>query len=106
MMSSCTVTVGSPPQEQVMIVDTGSSDLYFDASTASACESNGPHSCRGGSFNPGKSSTYKVVDESPAFNTSYGDILLRTTMYNHLVFSLFDLNNMLLCHIWLRLRPL
>ncbi|KAK5112865.1 hypothetical protein LTR85_011092 [Meristemomyces frigidus] len=67
------VTVGTPPQDQVVILDTGSSDLYFDASTAAACESTGPYSCRGGIFTPKDSSTYTVVDASPAFNTSFGD---------------------------------
>jgi len=67
------VTVGTPPQDQVVILDTGSSDLYFDASTAQACEGSGPYSCRGGTFNPRNSNTYNVVDPAPAFNTSFGD---------------------------------
>ncbi|KAK5111545.1 hypothetical protein LTR62_004841 [Meristemomyces frigidus] len=67
------VTVGTPPQDQVVILDTGSSDLYFDASTAQACESTGPYSCRGGTFEPKNSSTYFIVDPAPAFNTSFGD---------------------------------
>ncbi|TKA71716.1 hypothetical protein B0A55_10833 [Friedmanniomyces simplex] len=67
------VTVGTPPQDQVVILDTGSSDLYFDASTAPACDTTGPYSCRGGTFNPKNSNTYNVVDPAPAFNTSFGD---------------------------------
>jgi hypothetical protein len=67
------VTVGTPPQEQVVILDTGSSDLYFDSSTADTCQKTGPYSCRGGTFNHADSSTYKIVAESPAFNTSFGD---------------------------------
>lgn len=67
------MTVGTPPQDQVVILDTGSSDLYFDASTASSCESTGPYSCRGGTFDHSKSSSYNVVAQSPAFNTSFGD---------------------------------
>ena len=67
------VTVGTPPQEQVVILDTGSSDLYFDSSTAATCQQTGLYSCRGGTFDHADSSTYKIVAESPAFNTSFGD---------------------------------
>ncbi|KAK0258596.1 hypothetical protein LTR91_009626 [Friedmanniomyces endolithicus] len=67
------VTVGTPPQDQVVILDTGSSDLYFDATTAQACMGTGPNSCRGGTFNPKNSNSYNVVDPSPAFNTTFGD---------------------------------
>jgi hypothetical protein len=67
------VTVGTPPQEQVVILDTGSSDLYFDSSTAKTCQGTGLYSCRGGTFDHADSSTYKIVAESPAFNTSFGD---------------------------------
>jgi hypothetical protein len=57
----------------VVILDTGSSDLYFDSSSASSCQGNGPYSCRGGTFDHSASSTYKIVAQSPAFNTSFGD---------------------------------
>ena len=67
------VTVGTPPQEQVVILDTGSSDLYFDASNAPACQTSGAYSCKGGTFTPGNSKSYKVVSPSPAFNTRFGD---------------------------------
>ncbi|KAF2860368.1 acid protease [Piedraia hortae CBS 480.64] len=67
------VTVGTPPQDQVVILDTGSSDLYFDASTASSCSGGERGSCRGGTFDHSKSNSYKVVAQSPAFNTSFGD---------------------------------
>jgi hypothetical protein len=67
------VTVGTPPQDQVVILDTGSSDLYFDSSSAASCQSTGQYSCRGGSFDYGKSSSYKVVTPSPAFDTAFGD---------------------------------
>ena len=67
------VTVGTPPQPQVVILDTGSSDLYFDASTAEACESTGPYSCNGGEFTPKNSNTYTIIEQAPAFNASYGD---------------------------------
>ena len=56
-----------------MILDTGSSDLYFDASTAPACETTGAYSCQGGTFTPGKSSSYQIVEPAPAFDTRFGD---------------------------------
>jgi len=69
------VTVGTPAQPQVVILDTGSSDLYFDASSAQTCKqpSSDPESCQGGTYDLSKSSTYKQVDAAPAFNTSFGD---------------------------------
>lgn len=67
------VTVGTPEQEMVVILDTGSSDLYFDAASAPACQSNGRFSCRGGEFDPSKSNSYNIVQPAPAFNTSFGD---------------------------------
>jgi hypothetical protein len=67
------VTIGSPPQEQTVIVDTGSSDLYFDASFLPNCQKQGLGSCHGGSFNPSKSNTYKEIIPAPAFNQLYGD---------------------------------
>lgn len=75
VLTLSTATVGTPPQLQTLILDTGSSDTYFDASSSSECqlpESN-PNSCQGGSFDPSSSSTYTEVDASPAFNASYGD---------------------------------
>ncbi|GAB1739788.1 hypothetical protein NU219Hw_g4725t1 [Hortaea werneckii] len=67
------VTVGTPPQPQVVILDTGSSDLYFDSSKAATCQTTGYYACRGGTFNPDNSSTYEVVDPSPAFDAVFGD---------------------------------
>jgi len=56
-----------------VILDTGSSDLYVDASSASACKNSGAsNACRGGSFSPSDSSSYKVVIPN-GFNTSFGD---------------------------------
>lgn len=64
------VTVGTPPQNQVMLINTGSSDLYFDSSMAPTCRN---HDCRGGAFDPNASSTYHMVDVSPAFDISFSD---------------------------------
>ncbi|KAK4502549.1 hypothetical protein PRZ48_005974 [Zasmidium cellare] len=69
------LTVGTPPQPQTVILDTGSSDLYFDASGAQTCQlpEDNPNSCRGGTYDSSKSNTYKEVSAAPAFNTSFGD---------------------------------
>ncbi|KAI7085382.1 hypothetical protein KC356_g5921 [Hortaea werneckii] len=69
------VTVGTPPppQPQVVILDTGSADLYFDSTDAGTCQLTGKYACEGGTFSPDNSSTYQVVDPFPAFDTAFGD---------------------------------
>ncbi|KAF2720049.1 acid protease, partial [Polychaeton citri CBS 116435] len=69
------ISVGTPPQPQTVILDTGSSDLYFDASSAQECTlpEDNPNACQGGTFNPDASKTYEIAAQSPAFNTSFGD---------------------------------
>lgn len=56
-----------------MIVDTGSSDTYFDATSAPTCQTDGAYDCKGGTFSPARSSTYEEVAPAPAFDTRYGD---------------------------------
>jgi len=64
--------VGTPPQVQTVILDTGSSDTYLDARDAPSCESSGPFSCRGGTFDPSASSSYHVTIPD-GFMTAFGD---------------------------------
>lgn len=70
--NNSSVSVGTPPQVQTVILDTGSSDTYLDASSAASCESSGPYSCRGGRFDSKNSSTYKVTVPD-GFSTVFGD---------------------------------
>lgn len=72
------VTVGTSPQGpqlQTVILDTGSSDLYFDASDAWACRVSSDHeeSCLGGTFDRSASTTYKEVSSNGSFSTSFAD---------------------------------
>ncbi|EME44964.1 hypothetical protein DOTSEDRAFT_87444 [Dothistroma septosporum NZE10] len=86
------ITVGMPPQDQTVIIDTGSSDLYFDATGATSCElpSSNAHSCQGGTYNKSASSSYKQVEAAPAFNTSFGDGSTATGPYGSDVVGVGD----------------
>ncbi|KAK4624521.1 putative aspartic-type endopeptidase OPSB [Fulvia fulva] len=87
------ITVGTPPQEQTVIIDTGSSDLYFDATSAATCNlpSTNANSCQGGTYDKTKSSSYKEVEASPAFNTSFGDGSSATGPYGSDVVGIGDI---------------
>ncbi|KAK9455390.1 aspartic peptidase domain-containing protein [Dipodascopsis uninucleata] len=60
-----TVGVGSPPQEQSLLLDTGSSDLMIFAASSSQCQKSS-WGC-GGGYNPSASSTFKNLNMSFLF---------------------------------------
>ena len=61
------ITVGTPPQNLAVQLDTGSSDLWIPASSAPICAKH--KACTTGSFDPKKSKTYQL--KSNDFNLSY-----------------------------------
>lgn len=64
------VSVGTPGQNLQLQLDTGSSDVWMIESGLSECRQQG--ACLGGTFNPSKSSTYKVSIPG-GFNITYDD---------------------------------
>ncbi|KAK9377745.1 aspartic peptidase domain-containing protein [Lipomyces chichibuensis] len=59
------VGVGTPPQIQSLLIDTGSSDLLVFSSASQQCRAS-PWGC-GGGYNPVASSTYESLDKSFVF---------------------------------------
>jgi hypothetical protein len=86
------VTVGTPPQEQSVIFDSGSSKLVVLASSSEACQLQGRGSCRGGSFNPSNSNTYKALEPAAPFAAKYGDGTAITGKFVYETFGIGDVS--------------
>jgi hypothetical protein len=69
LMYLVNVTVGTPPQPLQLQLDTGSSDVWLPFVAAPPCRAG---RCFEGSFNPGRSKTFSVLD-SNVFRIKYVD---------------------------------
>lgn len=67
----CNVTLGTPPQNLRLVLDTGSSDLWTNAPSSPICHSKGNPCSASGTYDSSSSSTYSFV--SSDFKISYAD---------------------------------
>ncbi|CEI68677.1 putative aspartic-type endopeptidase opsB [Fusarium venenatum] len=64
-------SIGTPPQNFRLHLDTGSSDLWVNAVGSELCDTHANICAESGLYNPNKSSTYEYVNSD--FNISYAD---------------------------------
>lgn len=67
------LTVGTPPQPQSVLIDTGSSDTIFLAAESFCTSKKTASKCPGGTFNTSASSTFKMLS-SGGINATYGGV--------------------------------
>lgn len=67
------LTVGTPPQPQSVLIDTGSSDTIFLAADSFCTSKKTASKCPGGTYNTSASSTFKMLSPG-GINATYGGV--------------------------------
>ncbi|KAH0372291.1 acid protease, partial [Aureobasidium melanogenum] len=67
------LTVGTPPQPQSVLIDTGSSDTIFLAAESFCTSKKTASKCPGGTYNTSASSTFKMLSPG-GINATYGGV--------------------------------
>ncbi|EAS37279.3 aspartyl protease 2 [Coccidioides immitis RS] len=67
----CNITLGTPPQNLRMHIDTGSSDLWVNTPSSEICSDRRRLCEVGGTYDPRRSSSYRRINDD--FNITYAD---------------------------------